>query len=205
MIRLFFVLALGLSLSAMAQQRRISASDYRGSSGIHAVSGAFGFYSPGTALLIDTSRTGSQSTSPAVSGFFGIGGDYEYLYASDLTFGGFFRYYSTSDSISSSTEQKVAAWTLSGMARAYFNTDNFAPYIGGGFGLVNVSVKNTTNGTSSDWEPSTTLGFNMAIGVLYKFNDQVGIGVENLRVFALGEKVQGMPINDFMFKGRFIF
>ncbi len=113
--------AILIGISASAQQRKISASDYRGSSSsMHAVSGAFGFYSPGASLLIDTSKAaGSQSASPAVSGFFGIGGDYEYLYSNDLTFGGFFRYYSTSDSISSTTEQKVSAWTISGMARAY--------------------------------------------------------------------------------------
>lgn len=197
---------LAFAVTASAQSRRVSASDYRGS-GQHAISGAFGFYSPGTSLLIDTSKTGgtSQNASPNVSGFFGIGGDYEYLYANDLTFGAFFRYYSTSDSITSSTEQKVSAWTISGMARAYLHSEHWAPYIGAGLGIVNASVRNSTGGTSVDYEPSATIGFNMALGLLYKVNDQIAIGAENLRVFALGEKIQGMPINDFMFKGRFIF
>lgn len=205
MRNLILVATLALSITAAAQSRRISASDYRGSSsGTHAISGAFGFYNPGSALLIDTSKaTGSQNVSPAASGFFGIGGDYEYIMAPDFTVGGLFRYYSTSDSITNTQEQRVAGWHLGGMAKAYLSTDNFAPYIGAGLGMINLSVKNTTGGSSTDIE-ATTLGFTMSLGVLYKFSDTMQFGVENLRAWGLGEKLQGMPINDFMFKGRFV-
>jgi opacity protein-like surface antigen len=205
MRNLILAATLAMSVTAAAQSRRISASDYRGSSssGQHAVSGAFGFYN-GSGLLIDTSKTaGAQSDGPTVSGFFGIGGDYEYVMANDFTVGGLFRYYSTSDSVSSSVEQRVAGWHIGGMAKCYLTTENFAPYIGAGLGIINLSVKRTSAGTSTDIE-ATSLGFTMALGVLYKFSDTMQFGVENLRAWGLGEKMQGMPINDFMFKGRFM-
>ncbi len=191
--------------AASAQTKRASGGDYHSSSGQHAVSAALGIYSPGAALYTAKINGNDASERPGVSGLFGIGGDYEYIVAPDLTVGGFFRYYSSSDSTTQNNEQKVSAWTLAGQVRAYLPTEHWLPYLGAGLGMVSASLKNSSNGNSQDYDPSATIGLNMAMGLLYKVDERVAFGVENLRVWALGEKTNGMPINDFMFKGRFVF
>jgi outer membrane protein W len=198
-----------LASTADAQSRRVSAPDYRGGTAQHAISGAFGFYGAGAATLYAKINNSDQTTSPRASGFFGIGGDYDYLYADDLSFGALFRYYSTSDSFETSgggqVEEKDSAWTLAAMAKYYFPSEHFIPYFGAGLGVVSATVRRSVNGQSSDYDPAATIGFNMSMGILYKINSQMSFGVENLRVLALGEKLNGRPIDDFMFKGRFTF
>jgi opacity protein-like surface antigen len=197
-------LTLGWSLTASAQHRRISAADYGGHSQ-QAVSAALGFYAPGAAGLTDKINGSSATASPVVSGLFGIGGDYEYSLDTNFTIGGLVRYYSTSDSTTDANTQTVSGWTLSGLAKAYFPSDRFLPYLGAGVGLVSMELKNAHNGATDDYNPSATIGFSYVMGLLYKIDDRMAFGVESLRVIALGEKLNGTPISDFMFKGRFSF
>jgi len=174
----------------------------------HAVSGALGFYSPGNATWVGTANGSSNVVTPRVSGLFGIGGDYEYLWSNDFTLGGIFRYYSTSDSLTTgatTTEETVRLWTLGGMAKAYYHASVWSAYFGTGFGVLAPTYKLQTGTTTVDTEISTGFGFYLAVGWLFRVNEQIGIGVENLRAMSVGEKMQGWAINDFMFKGRFTF
>ncbi|MGE3974642.1 MAG: hypothetical protein AB7F59_08965 [Bdellovibrionales bacterium] len=193
------------SLSEAQTMRRTNVRAYSSESQ-HAVSGALGFYSPGNTTWSGTANGTGSIVTPTVSGMFGIGGDYEYIWKPDVTFGGIFRYYSTSDSSNSSgtnIEETVKLWTLGGMMKAYAHTESWTGYLGTGIGAISPSLKRVTGTTTVDTEVSMGFGLYMAMGLLYKFNDQMAFGVENLRAMGLGEKINGWPINDFMFKGRF--
>jgi hypothetical protein len=175
----------------------------------HAASGAIGFYSPGYTSWNGTQGGNTHSINPKSSGLFGVGGDYEYIYKPDLTIGGIFRYYSTGDNIGNGTattnEETVRIWTLGAMVKAYASSEDWLGYVGTGLGVLAPTYKLQTGGTTVDYDINTGFGFYFAMGLQYKVNKQMSFGIENLRAMGLGEKINGWPINDFMFKGRFTF
>lgn len=162
-----------------------------------AVSGALGIFDQGVNRYQDGSRSGSSD----VSGLLGIGGDFEMMYSRDLSFGGLLRYYNTSESYNGS-ETSVSITTFGGFIRGYYNADGWALYAGPGIGFVAPSVK-SSGGENVSY--GLNLGFYWAMGMLYHITPEFSLGVENLRMVAIGEKVNGSPINDYMFKGRFSF
>lgn len=191
---------------------RSTTSDYSSSSSsygspMHAVSGLFGFYAPGwTTYTGNSSATGTPvSVNPKSSGFFGIGGDYEYLYRSDLSFGALLRYYSTGDTYGSTTDESLGLLTIGGFVKANAELNDWNPYVMTGLGIISPTYKTTTAGATTTVDISMGFGFYFGMGMLYKINSQLSVGVENLRMVAVGEKINGTPICDYMLKGRYTF
>ncbi len=196
---------LGMTDQAQAQRRGESTSyESPTSSGKHVLTPAIGFFGSGPATL--TYRVGNNASESAainnLSGIFGIGGDYEYMVKSDLGIGGMFRYYATEDSVASST-YKTSTVLLGPIARAYLiNTQSWLGAVTTGLTTINMSYKETNGGSTSDWNPSMHFGWIMGWSVFYKFNSQMALGIENMRVLAVGDKINGWAVDDFMFKFR---
>ena len=164
--------------------------------GKHVVSPMLGFMGPGSAVLTDSPGGTESTTMQAISGFYGIGADYEFQMKEDLSLGGMFRYYSSTDSVNGA-DMTDTVFILGGLAHAQvINTDKWHGYLGSGVSLVKATAKRGTN----NYSPSMTLGLPLALGLGYKLSDSMILGIENLRVLALGDKVNGWAVNDFMFR-----
>lgn len=207
------VFAVGIS-PAMAQRRTTSSSavTYSSSSSSsgakHVLSPSLGFYGAGTNYLYGRSNNRDEGASMFLSGLFGIGLDYEYLLKPDFSIGGFVRYYSASDTFANngaSQEITNRATIVGATARFYLiNTESFLGYFNTGVNTVSVTYKSVVNTTTTEVSPDMGFGFHGAAGILYKVSPLWSIGVENLRVMSLGEKINGWVVNDFMVKARFV-
>lgn len=189
---------------SLAQTRRYSPSGTTSTSSRNmAISGALGFYAPGGAVY--TGKIGGTDSvqSPNVSGLFGIGADFDYWINSDFSVGGLFRYYSTSDTAGAS-EFTNRLLTIGATAKAYLiDTNSWDGYFTTGLGIISPSWKQTSGTVTQELDVSMGFGFYFGMGVLYKINPTLGVGVENLRMVAVGEKINGWPLSDYMFKVRF--
>src|SRR4051812_25852014 len=97
-----------------------SGSDY--SSVKNYVTGALGIFAPGQNLLSGSRDNGNAVTATFFnSGLIGIGADYDYMYKSDVSFGGFLRYYSASTTTTNQTF-KDGLFTIGPDVRGYFQT-----------------------------------------------------------------------------------
>jgi hypothetical protein len=185
-----------ISLLALITGFLANANAYTPSTeGKHTISPMLGFMGPGTNAVTDNSAAASLT----LSGLFAIGADYEYGLKDDFSVGGLFRYYSTNDTVGT-TDDTESVFMLGGLAHAKLvNTEHFSAYIGSGLALLQVTVKRTPqNGSSTTFSPGMTLGLPFALGVGYKLNDTMTLGIEHMQVMALGDKVNGWPVSDFM-------
>ena len=169
--------------------------------GSNAVSVGLGFFGNGGAFLASSNNTRSQT----LSGLFGLGGDFEHFIQPDTSIGAIFRYYNTSDSLPSgagTADATETLMTLGGLLKAYLlTTPNWDGYLSTGLGYVAATAK---LGTGATVDPSG-FGFYLGFGALYKWNSDIAFGFENLRMIALGDKINGWPLNDFLLKARFAF
>jgi hypothetical protein len=209
---LVVLLALTFSTNANAQSRRSrntgtytdstsytsSTSSSGGNTGRMAASGALGFYANGgVAITANNAMTGVMP----LSGLFGLGGDFDYFTAEDISIGGIFRYYSTADT-AGPTEYTATAMTLGGIIRAYvFDTTHWSGNIGAGLGMLSTQAK--VGGTSID--SGTGFGFYYSMTLLYKMSGDMAFGIENLRAIGLGSALNGWALSDYMGKIRFMF
>jgi len=203
-----------LCLPAEAQRRRVAVSNSMSTNyakPMHYISGALGMFGSSGGYYTGQRSDSNQTTTAAnnLSGLFGIGADYDYMMADDLSVGGLFRYYSTSDSLGDSTstqpEVTLTALTIGGMVRAYFQTENWIFSAGTGLGIFSPTYKYKQGGTNYDVDVNTGFGLYTSLGMGFKVNEDFVLGVENLRMLGLGEKLNGWILNDFMIKGRFSF
>lgn len=181
--------------SAPAAQE--SSYSYSGGSSSMILSPVFGFYG-GTPTVVGTANGTTQSHSQNLSGMFGLGADFEMMSKEDFSWGGFFRYYSTSDSIGS-TEYKVSLMTLGPLVRGYMNFDSWLVHFGTGAGIAMMTSKVGSQDISADM----SFGVMLSWGAFYKLSSGLHIGVENMKMMGLGEKLNGWILNDFMLKARF--
>ncbi len=170
--------------------------------GSKAFSGALGFFGSNVGTIVEDS---SQRTTN-LSGVFGLGGDFEYFMADDFSLGAIFRYYNTSDDIGT-TEYTNSLLTLGGIARAYLAETPSWSLIGtGGLGVLEAEVKTKPQGgTSETVDSGMRIGLYMGVTVLYKLNSKTRLGVENMRILGLGERLNGWVLSDYMAKVMFIF
>ena len=190
------LLMLVLATPALAQRRSGSPYGGGGSEGRSAISGALGFYGPGDGSVYNSTN---GLTQMGLSGLFGLGADYDYFIGEDISVGGLFRYYSTSDSFSGS-DATDTLMTLGGTVRAHLiETTNWSGNVSSGLGIVNPTAKrgNTTI------DPGMNFGFYLGMTLLYKLNPDMHLGIENLRAFGLGDKINGWLLSDYMVKLRF--
>jgi len=159
------------------------------------ISPMLGFMGPGSNEITDN----NAARSFTLSGLFGIGADYEYGLKNDFSVGGLFRYYSTNDTVGT-TDTTETVMLIGGLAHAtFYNTDKWHAYIGSGLTLIQATIKVTPqNGSSTTFSPGMTLGLPFALGIGYHLNDTMTIGIEHLQVLALGDKVNGWPVSDYM-------
>jgi len=185
-----FVLFAALIYGATAQAERVFSS-----TSPHSVSGALGFMAPGMNEMAGTNGNGQSTTvNFKLSGFLGLGGDYDYMAHKDFSFGAFFRYYSTSASYNN-VSYKNQIMTLGPDLKGYFSTDTWGCYFGTGFGLMSPSYTGVSINQG--------YGVMMVLGFLHKLNDKTSIGFESLRMMGLSGPIYGTPIEDYMAKVRF--
>jgi hypothetical protein len=185
----------GTSYSDTSTTSSSSISSGGGNAGRMAVGGGIGFYGSGGATYVQ----GTSTASPALTGMFGLGGDFDYYLADDFSVGGVFRYYSTSDTVNS-TEYSNTLMTIGGIARAHvFETANWSGNISTGFGMLSATVKSG----NSTVDPGTNFGLYFGLATFYKFSSSMHIGFENLRMMGLGTATNGWPLSDFFIKARF--
>jgi hypothetical protein len=123
----------------------------------------------------------------------------------DFTVGGMFRYYNSSDTVAT-VDHTDTVTMLGGIAHAqFYNNERWNAYLGSGLTFLKVSVKLSNNGPAAGtYSPAMTLGVPFALGIGYKLNDNLTLGVEHLQVLALGDKINGWPVSDFMFRLSFL-
>jgi len=166
------------------------------------VSGALGFFTVGNPYLQDDpNRTDARS----LSGIIAIGGDFEYHIDKDLAFGAYVRYHGTGDDVGPNTEESFSSLALGGMAKGYLNSRNWNFYYGAGFGIVSASYEEKNGTTTTEYEPGMTLGPMLVIGGLYPISEKFSIGIENMRLFSLGEDTNGEVVSDWTVKGKWMF
>ncbi len=171
-----------------------------GSSGSMVVSGALGFFASGLGTVTDDPKSGTSY----LSGFYGLGGDFEYFLNSDVSVGGLIRYYTTSDTLSG-TDYTNSLTTLGGAVRAYLVDTNHWSFAGSsGVGFTSAAVKASTRGVSADVDSGMQLSLYLGMTLLYKVNNNIHLGVENLRVLGLGSKLNGWVLSDYMAKISFL-
>lgn len=166
----------------------------------HYLSGAFGFLAPGQNMLTGTSPNGNivNTTGFTLSGFFGLGGDYDYMLNKDFSVGGVLRYYSVSTTINSQAWQNTLL-ALGPTVRAYLPVGAWLPNVAAG--LMYLSPGLTQNGTA--YTISSGLGLLLSAGILYPLNDSVSLGIEVSRFTGWANSINGNLVDDYMFKGRF--
>jgi len=188
--------------SAQYKTSTYSTSSYTASDrggGRNFISGALGFMAPGQNVLYGTNSSGNGQTAVFnLSGFFGIGGDYDYMWKKDLSVGGFLRYYSTTSNYNNSNF-KNSLFTLGPDLRGYLQNETWVAYMGAGFAYILPTYTQDNNTISVDG----TFGLMMEIGMLYKVSETFGLGLENMRLIGLSSKVNGIPLDDLMVKARF--
>lgn len=203
---LVMLLVVSFATDASAQSRRsrssgtytdstsyTSSTSSGGNTGRMAVSGALGFFGGNAVVTANNTQTGQTLT-----GLFGLGGDFDYYMAEDLSVGAIFRYYSTADTVGPA-EITNSAMTLGGTIKAYvFDTTNWQGSFMGGLGMLSSQIK--SGGTSVD----SGMGFAFYFGttLMYKWSSSMQFGIENLRAFAIGSANNGWALNDYMAKVR---
>lgn len=196
--RFYFGIVIGtlfFALNGMAQSRHFQSID---SYHHNYISGAFGFLTPGANTLSGTVNGNQQQTAFRASGLFALGGDYEYMMSNNFSLGGVLRYYNVSTTIGNNSVQD-SLFALGPDARAYLQSQGFIPYVSAGFVFMAPSV---TEGNNSFSIPAG-IGLMLAAGVLYQLNDNVALGIETMRLTGLSNSINGNPVEDYMFKGRF--
>lgn len=148
-----------------------------------------------TALSAQAQSLNSQHSVYGNIGFteggLGLGADYEY--AADATFGigGYTRFYKKD------SEQPVTApgyFTFGAFIRPHFNRKNWDLYVSPGIGIISI------DGSQGD---KTTLGPSLGIGLLYQIQNQIAIGVENMKHYVwFSDDYRGLAVNDLMIKAR---
>ncbi|MGZ3722660.1 MAG: hypothetical protein ACXVA9_07020 [Bdellovibrionales bacterium] len=173
-------------------------------SGQKAVSGVLGAFSSSIGTISDNDNSASSN----LSGFFGLGGDFDYFIDSDMSVGAIFRYYSTSDTLSH-TDYTNTLMTTGGVFRAYLLDTRHFSFIGTtGLGLTQGTVKQSppAPGKSVSVDSGMTLGLYMGMTCQYKLNSNMRIGVENLRILGLGRgRLNGWVLSDYMAKFTYLF
>jgi hypothetical protein len=187
--------ALKKSAPAASTPSYTSSSEHR-----HIISPVLGFMGSNQAVVHDTVNNVKVARNMMLSGLFGIGGDYEFMLKNDFSIGGFFRYYMTSDTVAGvSVDESV--FLLGPEVHAYIiNTDSWRGYVGTGLTLVNLKHKEDNKGIDGSISPDMQFGIPFTMGFGYKINDQLTAGIEHRQVLALGEKINGWPVSDFMFR-----
>jgi hypothetical protein len=194
------VIPLALALSAPAFAQRSAYSTSSSSSGRMAISGALGFFGSNGGVLFNDPN---GPTLMALSGLFGLGGDFDYYIRDDISIGGLFRYYSTSDTMGG--EYTDTVMTLGGTVRAHIiDTTSWSGNVSTGLGILNPTSKRPSGANSTTTtDPGMNFGFYFGMTILYKLNPDMHLGFENLRAIGLGDKVNGWVLSDYMVKLRF--
>ncbi len=168
--------------------------------GTQYVTGSFGFTAAGASSVTD------EDTIPNLgqSGFFAFGGGFDYMYEEGLSLGAFFRYHSTEDDYkalgqNTTDELSMSAINIGANAKFYVPYNSWGLYFAPGFGFLDIEYEfgNASESSGFTFAPS------FAIGVLVAVNDKIDLGVENQRVWGLGEAANGIMLSDWVFTLRY--
>ncbi len=204
-----FSLLAFICIQAQAQSRRSSiytdsatpsyvSTTASGKAGRMAISGGLGFFGDNGGFVTANNNAVSMV---GLSGLFGLGADFDYFAHNDVSVGGLFRYYNTSETIAS-TEYSATVMTIGGTVKAYvFDTDHWEGNFTTGLGFINATAKQG----ATTAESGMTFGFYFGTSIFYKHSHDLAFGVENLRVLGLGDKLNGWVVSDLMFKARFMY
>lgn len=163
----------------------------------HILSPSLGFQGPGSNSLNDDDYTNAASMQ--LSGVIGVGAEYEYMLKDDFSVGGIVRYYQGTGTIGQQRWTE-SAFVFGGMAHAYLiNTNTWIGYVGSG--LTILSLKKKPSGGVA-YSPDPALGLPIAMGVAYKFNEKLALGLEHTQILAWSRDVNGWPVSDFMIRLR---
>jgi hypothetical protein len=170
--------------------------------GTKAVSGALGTFASNTGTVSDSDHAFQQN----LSGFFGLGGDFDYFLENDMSVGAIFRYYSAADTLAH-VDYTDTLTTIGAVFRAYLLDTSHFSFVGtGGIGLADAKVTVSPPNASNSADSSMTFGLYMGWDVMYKLNSTTRIGVENMRILGLGRgRLNGWVLSDYMAKVTFFF
>lgn len=165
----------------------------------HYLSGALGIFAPGANTMVGTRDNGNQATpSFTDSGPLAIGMDYDYMTKSDLSFGGFLRYYNASASLPNNTI-KNSIFTIGPDVRGYLNVGNWTGLFSTGIGYISPTYSDGTGNVSIPG----SFGLMFSVAALYRTSEHVQVGVQNLKLYGLTNNINGVPVDDYMFIARF--
>lgn len=135
-----------------------------------------------------------------VSGFIAVGGDYELRTRKGLGYGGYLRFYNTSDTIENRV-YGVSLLAIGGFFRGHLRQNDFDFYLSPGLGIMNGDV------TASDAKAKFGLLLtpSIALGATYRISENYSVGFENMRSIALSGSVSGTVIDDYMIKVDYTF
>lgn len=161
------------------------------------VSGALGFFSVGNSFVNDNN---AQTAMAGLSGLVALGADFEYAPDKDYSYGAYLRYHGTGDDYGT-TDLSFSNLALGAMAKGYLNSRNWNFYYGAGLGIVSVSYE----AGAAEFTPGMTFGPMVVLGGLYPLNDRLSMGIENMRLYALGEDTNGELVSDWTIKAKYDF
>jgi hypothetical protein len=147
-----------------------------------------------------TNTAGTNDISAKLSvagGGLAFGFDYEHLMQTNLGVGGYFHYYAKDDS---STHPEEGAIAFGTQATAHYTAGPWDAYLAPGFGFVNVMK------VAANTKDVFTAGPKMAFGLLYVFNSQFAVGMEENAYYGwFNSDARGEILNDLALKGRLTF
>jgi hypothetical protein len=190
------IMFLGLFTASAAH----AAASYSSSSSSspHSISAALGFMNPG-ANVFDGSVNGRDVDAHFdLSGFLGLGADYDYQDNKDYSFGGIFRYY-TANGSHGGVSYKNQMIVLGPDFKGYITSEFWYAYFGVGFEYLSPSY--SAGGTSVSI--NNGFGVSMSLGFMHNITPTMAIGMESLRIMGLSGSINGTPVEDYMFKMRF--
>lgn len=194
MVIIAYAICLHLNV-AQAQQRRLPSNASAARAGTMMLSGGLGFFSSSLGWVSDSDNAMTSN----LSGFYGVGGDFDFFLDSDVSAGAILRYYNTTDTVAK-VEYTNTLMTIGGVFRGYLVDTNHWSLVGTtGAGLVDASVKRASTNVSS----GMGIGLYFGMGIFYKLNRTIMVGVENFRVLGLGDKLNGWVLSDYMVKASF--
>jgi|GEM_PF-5233112 len=165
----------------------------------HILSPSIGFMAPGANTMTDNIGGTDTKGSMELSGVIGVAFEYEYMLKEDFSVGGIMRYYQSTGTIEG-TRWTESTFVVGGMAHAYLiNTNTWLGYVASGLTIIN--LKKRPSGAPG-FTPDPALGLPISLGVAYKFNDKLALGLEHTQIMAWSRDINGWPVSDFMIRLR---
>lgn len=189
------------SFSTPSSSYSYSSSQYSNSKGSNYVFGNLGFFSTEQGALYKDQNT--NGTTPALSGIFDFGADFEHMMENDFGLVGMFRYFSTSDKQGANTTTSISGFVFGAGSRFHFPNRMLDFYFTPGLSFASATAKLEGGGQTQTTESGTVIHAFAQFGAMYALNNQMAVGAETTRYLSLSSELNGILLTELVFKFRY--